>query len=219
MTNLIIIGTGDFAEVAYDLLEETNLYNIIGFGVEKAFQKEDTFCKKPVYLIEDLRLVDSNSRCQIFIAIGPNKINSTRERIYKEFKNLGYLFIKYIHKSAIVSQSSSIGENCMIFPNVIIEPFAKVGNNCIIWSSSVLCHHSTLEDNCFVAPGVKISGRTHVGRNCFLGINSTIREKVVVSEYCIIGAGVLIKKDTVKNAVYSEKGTPIVSLNSLEINL
>ncbi len=170
----------------------------------------------PIYDFEDISKLFKASSIEVFVAIGPNKTNSVRERLCKDVLSLGYKLIKYVHPSAHVWNEEVIGYNSFIFPNCIVEPFAEVGNNCVMWSGSILAHHSCLCDNVFMAPGAKISGRTIIKRNCFIGINSTIRDNIVVEENCIIGAGAIIKKSTIKNGVYSSTGTLLHNQNSFE---
>jgi sugar O-acyltransferase (sialic acid O-acetyltransferase NeuD family) len=214
-TPLIIIGTGDFAEVAFYFLRENGSYEILGFSEELAFIKKKNFCDLPIFKFEELESKFSPAQVKILVAVGPNKINTVRERLFNEVKNKGYTCIRFIHPTAVVWSPDSIGENGFIFPGCIVEPFAYVGNNSALWSGSILAHHSKIEDHCFIAPGCTISGRVVIKNNCFLGINSTIRDSIIINERCIIGAGAVIKKDTIANGVYSESGTLLRNENSL----
>jgi sugar O-acyltransferase (sialic acid O-acetyltransferase NeuD family) len=214
MKKLLIIGTGDYAQVAVFYLK--SIYDIVAYSEEAAYRKFDFKDDLPIYDFEDISKLFKVSAIEVFVAIGPNKTNSVRERLCKEVLNLGYKLIKYVHPTAYVWSEEAIGYNSFIFPNCIVEPFALVGNNCVMWSGSILAHHSSLDDNVFMAPGAKISGRTIIKKNCFIGINSTIRDNIVVEENCIIGAGAIIKKSTIKNGVYSSTGTLLYNQNSFE---
>lgn len=219
MTNLVIVGTGDFAEVAAYFFKESNQYNLVAFAEERAYIRKENFCDLPVIATEDIVHLFPSSNYRIFVAIGPGKVNTVRERIYLDLKKRNYSFATYIHRTAFVWDNACIGENSIIFPHVVIEPFAKVGNNCVLWSSSVLAHHSVVDDNCFIAPGAKLSGKVHVKKNCFIGINATIRDHVIVEANNIIGAGAVIKKNTIINGVYSHSGTAIYNQDSFESKL
>lgn len=211
---LLIVGTGDYAESAFYFLNTDSDYTIVGFAENRAYRKKDKFCDLPVFDLDDIESSFSVSALRILVAIGPNKVNTVRERIYTELKNKGFSFIKFIHKRAFVWSEDAIGENSFIFPNVIVEPFAYVGNNCVLWSGSILAHHVIVGDHCFLAPGVSISGRTRVHNNCFLGINCTIRDNIIIKERCIIGAGAVVKKTTTSSGVYSSNETPLLNTNS-----
>jgi sugar O-acyltransferase (sialic acid O-acetyltransferase NeuD family) len=209
---LLIVGTGDYAQMAYFYLSDT--YEIIGFSEESAFRKKDTFESLPIYNFEEINDFFNSEEVKVFVAVGPNKVNTVRERLYKEVTKKNFKCINYIHPKAYVWDHKAIGENSFIFPNCVVEPYASVGNNCVMWSGAMLAHHSILEDNNFMAPGASVSGRTMIKKNCFLGINSTVRDNVIVAENTIIGAGAVIKKNTEKDGVYSVKRTDLYNQNS-----
>jgi len=212
MEKLLIIGTGDYAEVAYFYLSQ--VYDIIGFSEESAYRVLDSFQELPIVNFEDINELYNFKDIKILVAIGPNKTNSVRERLFLEVKKMKFECITFIHPNAQVWDKNAIGENSFIFPNSVIEPFASVGNNCVVWSGAILSHHSKLMDNSFMAPGALVSGRTIIKNNCFLGINSTVRDNIIVEMNCIVGGGAVIKKNTITNGVYSDSGTELYNTNS-----
>ncbi|MFZ7114108.1 MAG: acetyltransferase [Bacteroidota bacterium] len=207
MKNLIIVGTGDYALVAFHFLKQTGVYNIISFSEEMNFIRFGVVEGLPNIPFEELEFKAPPDDVMLLIAIGPNKVNSVRERLYLSAKEKGYSFIKYISPQASVWDENAIGENSFIFPNCVVEPFAKVGNNSILWSGAIVAHHSEVKDNCFLAPGACVSGRSVIGSNSFIGINATIRDNIIIGEKCIVGGGALIKKNIADGGVYSQTGT------------
>lgn len=214
MKNAIIVGTGDYALVAYHLLKKEGKYHVIAFSEERNYIRFHKIEDLPNIPFEDLEEKAPAEDTVLLIAIGPNKVNSVRERLYLIAKEKGYSFITYISPDASVWDENAIGENSFIFPKCVVEPFAKVGNNSVLWSGAILAHHSEVKDHCFLAPGVCISGRSVIGNNTFVGINSTVRDNVIVAEKCIIGGGAIIKKNTEAGSVYSAKGTSIYGTDS-----
>lgn len=213
MEKLLIIGTGDYAIVASFFLA-TN-YEVIGYAEEASYRKRDSIEGLPIFNFEDITDLFKPSEVKILVAVGPNFVNTVRERLFNEIKQLKFECITYIHPDASVWDVTAIGENSFIFPHVVVEPYATVGNNSVMWSGAALSHHSKLGDHCFMAPGSLVAGRTIIKNNCFLGINSTVRENLIVEEKGIIGAGALIKKNTVINGVYSAKGTALYNADSI----
>ncbi|WP_299550014.1 acetyltransferase [Seonamhaeicola sp.] len=212
MEKLLIIGTGDYADMASYYLSEK--YRIIGFAEEAAYRTLEEFKGLPIMNFEDIHSLYSPNDIKVLVAVGPNKVNSVRERLFLEIKEMKYECITHIHPKAYVWDEQAIGENSFIFPNVTVEPYATVGKNCVLWSGAILSHHSKLMDHSFMAPGSTVSGRTTIKNNCFLGINSTIRDNLVIESHCIIGGGAIIKKNTVPNGVYSDIGTALYNTNS-----
>lgn len=219
MKSIVIVGTGDYAEMAYHYLKRDNYNEVIAFSVEKAFKTVKEFCELPVVNFEDIRNDFPPETYELLIAIGPNKVNTVRERLYFEAKNLGYNFITYISPRANVWDSNIIGENSFIFDGCVVEPGVIIGCNTVLWSGTVVAHHSTIGDHCFLAPSVAVSGKITIKNNCFIGINATIRDHVTIAEYCIVGCGAVIKKSTIKNGVYSTKGTDLLRDDSIKTHV
>lgn len=215
MKNLVIVGTGDYAMVAYEILKREGQYNIIAFSEERDFIRHHMIGSLPNVPFEELEFKTPPSDVILLIAIGPNKVNTVRERLFLEAKKIGYSFLTYISSESSVWDKNKIGENTFIFPGCVVEPFASIGNNCVLWSGSIVAHHSLIKDHCFLAPGVCISGRTEVGSNTFIGINATVRDNISIGEKCIIGGGALIKKNIEDGGVYSALPTERFNDDSL----
>ncbi len=216
MKCIVIVGTGNLAEIAIQYLKRDLDNQIVAFSVEKEYKKTSNFCGLPVIDFEELSKLFPPETTDLLIAIGPNRVNMVRQRLYQEAKNMGYSFITYISPRANVWNPDKIGENSFIFDGCIVEPEAEIGVNTIMWSGSLVAHHSIVGDHCFLAPSSVISGKTIVKNNCFIGINATIRDHIVIEENCIIGCGAVIKKNTKKHGVYSTKETKLYHENSLE---
>jgi len=212
MKKLLIIGTGDYAQVAHYFITTEKLYEVIGFSEEKAFIRKKEVFGLNIIPFEEIESFDKS--IMVLVAIGPNKVNTVRERIYNEVKQKGFFCITYISPQAVVSDVSAIGENSFIFPKCVVEPFASIGNNSVLWTGATVAHHSEIKDHCFLAPGVNVSGRTIVNNNCFIGINATVRDNLVIAEKCIIGGGAVIKKNTEAGGVYSAAPTGLYNNDS-----
>ena len=214
MKKVIIFGTGAFAEVAYFYLTEDSNYDVVGFTINKKFITEENFCGLPVIEFENIESKYSPTEFSMFIAIGYKNMNKIRANIFNESKQKGYQLISYINSKATVWKNLSIGENCFILENNVIQPFVKIGNDVILWSGNHIGHHSTISDHCFISSHVVISGFTKINSYSFLGVNSTIRDGVTIASECLIGAGALILKNTKKGGVYTSKDANLLSVSS-----
>jgi sugar O-acyltransferase (sialic acid O-acetyltransferase NeuD family) len=214
MKKVIIFGTGAFAEVAYFYLTEDSNYDVVGFTINKKFITEENFCGLPVIEFENIESKYSPTEFSMFIAIGYKNMNKIRANIFNESKQKGYQLISYINSKATVWKNLSIGENCFILENNVIQPFVKIGNDVILWSGNHIGHHSTISDHCFISSHVVISGFTKINSYSFLGVNSTIRDGVTIASECLIGAGTLILKNTKKGGVYTSKDATLLSISS-----
>ena len=214
MKPIIIFGAGKVAQIIHFFFSEYTQREIISFCVDSKYKIQDKLNDIPI--IEFDNLVDSYppSAVDIFVAMGYQDMNKSREDKYQLFKDLGYTLASYIDANSNIPKNCIIGENCFLMNNVIIHPFVKIGNNVFIWGGSMVGHHSKIDDHSWITSSSNISGNSSIGRNCFLGLNSSIGNSIKVQDYCFIGANSLIIKSTKKSEVFITAGTKPMRLNS-----
>lgn len=193
---LIIFGIKQFAELAHFYFSNDSDYEVVSFCVDKEYKDINEFMGLPVYSFEDLDL--DIKEFYYFLAIFDNK---KRAEKFIELKNKKYKMATYI-SSKCVCFSESVGENCFILENNIIQPFVKIGNNNIIWSGNHIGHHSIIEDHVFISSHVVISGNCHVSSFCWLGVNSAIKNDLILSENTFVAMSSMITKNTKSNKKY-----------------
>lgn len=217
MKSAVIFGTADFAEVARVYLDADSPYRVAAFTVHERFLDRPELLGLPVVPFETLTETHPPEEYDIFVALGFGKVNRTRAALVAEAKSSGYRPLTYISSRASHVGHFTIGENCFIFENNVIQPFVSIGDNTILWSGNHVGHHSTIGSNVFIASHAVISGHCTIGDNCFIGVNATFRHGVVVAPECVIGAGALIMKDTIPRGVYKVKGTEPAEYTSDEL--
>jgi sugar O-acyltransferase (sialic acid O-acetyltransferase NeuD family) len=198
---LILIGTGAFAQVAFEYFTHDSPYEVVGFAVEKEFIGGNDLFGLPVVPFEELTGHFSPDDHHFFVAITYFGLNRVRARLFEQARELGYRAASYVSPDAFVWKNVDLGEHCFVFEKAVIQPFAKIGANVIFWSGSFIGHHSTVADHCFVAAHSAVNGTVSVGAYSFLGANSTIANHVSVAENCIISAGSHVMSDVEKDQV------------------
>lgn len=214
---LIIVGTGLFAEVVQCYFDELSPYEVIGFACHKAFKQEDAVRGLPLHALEDLHLVHPPGSVTLFVAVGYKQMNRTRQKVYTELKSAGYTFATFVHPAIKLWDSVSLGENVFIFEDNTIQPFTKIGNNTILWSGNHIGHHTSVGDHCFISSHVVISGSCTVGNNVFIGVNATFHDGLTIGDECLIGAGAVISKSTNPKEVFVPVSTKPFHKNSDEV--
>lgn len=199
---LVIVGAGEFAEIAYHYFTRWSPYEVVAFSVEKAFIDKERLFNLPVVPFEELEKFYGPDEHKIFVAVTYTQLNRVRTKLHKKAKEKGFSFATFVHPTAFVDETAQIGDNCFIFELNNIQYNAKIGNNVIIWSKNHIGHRAVIKDNCFISTGVTISGYCEVGENCFLGVNSCIADYKKIAKDCIIGAGAVVLKDTEEGKVY-----------------
>lgn len=218
MSRVVIFGCGQLAEVASFYLTSDTDSSIEAFVVDAEYMNASEFCARPLVSLEYFYANFSPSEYKLFMPIGYKKMNSIREKKYLEAKSHGFDFYSYISSKSIC-YANKIGENTLILENNVIQPFVKIGNNCMIWSGNHVGHHSVIADHCFISSHVVISGSTSIGKNTFLGVNATIGDNVTIGERNLIGAASIISCDTEPDSVYTACKSSLRKFKSHKIRL
>nr|WP_319374587.1 acetyltransferase [uncultured Methanobacterium sp.] len=199
---LIIVGDGEFAEIAYEYFTHDSEYDVKAFAVEKDYLEKNELFGLPVVPFEDLETIYDPSEYDVFVAITFTQLNRVRTRLYHEVKRKGFNVASYVSSHAFVWHNVKIGENCFIFENNVLQYHVELGNNIVLWSGNHVGHRAKIGDNCFVTSHVVISGYCDIGESSFLGVNSTLADFLKIGKDCIIGAGSNIVRDTEDAKVY-----------------
>lgn len=203
MKDLIIVGAGEFAQIAYEYFTVDAKRNVIGFCVNREFKKEGSLLGLPIFEYEDLFQKFPPESVELFVAIPATKFNEVRKKFFLELKGRGYKLATYISSRAFFWRNVEIGENCFIFEDNTIQPFVRIGDNVIMWSGNHIGHRSQIGSHSFLTSHVVVSGYCNIGEGCFLGVNSTFNDKISVANHCVVGAGSLVTKSLqTPNAVY-----------------
>lgn len=201
MRNLLIFGVGKFAEVAAYYFETEGGFRVTAFVVDDEYFAAETFYGRPVILASEL---PGHKLCQgfFFAAVGSSRNNSVREEKVNLLTSLGLAPASFVSKFAYIGANVTLGTHCFILENNVIQPFAKIGNNVVLWSGNHVGHHSLVESNCFVSSQCVISGSVEIHHNAFLGVNSTVLPGVVVGESAVVSAGALVTKSLEANCAF-----------------
>jgi len=102
----------------------------------------------------------------------------------------------WISESAYVIGDVEIGEECCIFPGVVIRgDFSPIhiGNNTDIEDNSVLHVKSAMDigENVVIGHNTVVHCR-RIGNNTMIGNNATILDETEIGEKCVIAAGAVV---------------------------
>lgn len=203
---LIIVGLGEIAEMAMEYFTSDSSYSVVAFAAEENYIKEDFFIGLPVVKFETLEQTHPSNQVKIFVAIGYNCLNRGRMRLYLQTKAKGYELVSYVSSRAFIGEDVSIGDNCFILENNVIQRKAVIGNDVTLWSGNHIGHRSRISDHCFISSHVAISGYCTIGTGCFMGINSCTADHVDIGKDCLIGAGAVLLSDAEQGKIY--RGNP-----------
>ena len=207
---IVIVGTGETADIAFEYFSYDDIYEIAGFAVNKEYLTVDSYKNKPIVAIENMQNTFPPGQFKVFVAISSGKLNQNRENLYLTMKAMGYSCVSYISPKAFVWRTAEIGENCFIFENNVIQHGVKIGNNVTLWSGNHIGHQTRIRDHVFVSSHCVISGYCDIGENSFLGVNCTIADHIKVGRDCFIGMGALVGR-SLENNILIKPAKSVVS--------
>jgi sugar O-acyltransferase (sialic acid O-acetyltransferase NeuD family) len=203
---LIIYGTGETADIAYEYFTNDSPYEVIGFAMDEAFIQDKLHNGLPVFNFENIETLYSPKDFEFFVGTSYGKLNRDRMKMYEAVKLKGYRCASYVSTSAFVWHNVKIGENTMILEHTVLQHKASVGNNVIIWGGCYIGHQSKIKDHVFLAPRVAIPGFCEIGEFSFMAVNSAVNDFVKIAKDNFIASGAVVTKDTASG--FLMKGVP-----------
>lgn len=192
--NLLIVGAGEFADIAYEYFTVDSDYNVVGFAVETDYLTDDIKFDLPVVDLAEIETRFPPDTVEVHVAVTSTQLNQVRERLVGLMRAKGYRLASYVSSHAFVWRTVTLGENVFIFENNVIQHGVKIGDGVVLWSGNHIGHQSRIEDFCFVSSHAVISGYCTIGRRSFLGVNCTFADHVSIAADSFIGLGSVLNK-------------------------
>jgi len=191
--DLILIGGGGHVKVVIDALKGQNKLSIFGI-LDKNIPAGKAVLG--IKVLGDDSLLENLFEKGIkkaFICVGSIGDVSTRKKIYKKVKSIGYELPYIIHSQAYISDNVFIGEGSFLAAGVIINPGTKIGKNVIINTKASVDHDCKIGDFVHIAPGSILGGNINIGNNVHVGMGAIVVQGVVIKENTFIKARELVK--------------------------
>lgn len=200
MADILIFGTGQIADVAKAYFDAHSPDRVVGFTVDKAYMRSSEHFGLPVVAWEELEQTFPPDKVKIIGPLSYQSLNEFRRLRHSDGKERGYTFTSFIHPSAQIC-NASIGENCFILENCIIQPYTRIGDGCIIWSATHIGHHTVIGDYCFLSSQIGISSGVTIGDDCFIGGQVGIINGMNIGNECFLESRSVIRRDLPSGSV------------------
>lgn len=186
--SIIIIGTGGHAVSIANVAHGSGM-NVIAFVDDN--KVGTNLLNIPV--ISSQQCINEHPTANLGVAIGDNAV---RERVSNEYKTImpNARFPALIHSSAVVGINTEVGEGTVVMPQVNIGPNCKVGEFCILNTSSSIDHDCEMDAFSSVAPRVVTGGNVKIGLGSAVSIGSTIKHGIIIGDDVVIGANSYVNK-------------------------
>src|ERR1700722_14791927 len=114
MANLLIFGAGDIAELAHFYFERDSSHRPVGFVVDGAYLKENSFKGLPVAAFEEVATAFPPEEFQAFVALSYAQINALRATKCAAMEEAGYALVSYVSSRTTIFEGFKPGPNAFI---------------------------------------------------------------------------------------------------------
>lgn len=110
-------------------------------------------------------------------------------------------FYTFIHPTAYVAKSASIGLGCVIQSNCVINPNVVIGNHNTFNAACLVGHDTVIGHSNFFAAHTVIGSGLTLKNYIFTGLNSSLRNMVTIQDNVIVGMASNVTKNVGENEV------------------
>jgi sugar O-acyltransferase (sialic acid O-acetyltransferase NeuD family) len=191
---LLIIGAGGHGRVCAEVAGSSGL-TVVGF-----LDNDPTLARS---CIDGLAVLGGDAVAEIYTVsevllingVGSVAETSLRRRVYDRFSVHGFEFAILTHPSAVVAKSVEIAFGAQIMALAVLQPGAKIAENCIVNTGAVIEHDVSIGAHSHIAPGAVICGAVRVGVGCHIGTGATIIQGLSIGDGALVAAGAVVVRD------------------------
>ena len=187
---IVILGTGLFVSEVVDMLEGTGRFEVTAFIENRVREKAGKpLAGRPVIWIDDARRLAGSHRAL-------RGLSTTRCAVFIEQATaMGFEFATFLHPTACISRTSSVGEGSIVCPGVIIASHTTIGSHVILNRGVLVGHDTMIGDLVTVSPGANIAGRVEVKEGAYIGMGAVVLDRITIGAHSIVGAGAVVTRD------------------------
>jgi sugar O-acyltransferase (sialic acid O-acetyltransferase NeuD family) len=196
MADLILFGLKQFSQIAHYYITHDTNDKVVCLTIDDNFFDSEPFPEWTkgmdiIPLSQTLKMQGDDHK--IFAPLSARNMNKDREDLFNRLKAQGFRFYSYISSNA--KNYGTVGDNCFILENNLIQPFTTIEDNVVLWSGNHIGHHSSIGKNTMITSHVVISGNCSVGRNCFFGVNASVKDNTSIADSVFVSMGACVNKN------------------------
>jgi sugar O-acyltransferase (sialic acid O-acetyltransferase NeuD family) len=203
--NIIIVGAGGFARELRQFVPSCfppDKYRLKGFLSNNPRDLDRYNLPEPILGDPEDYVPEPNDR--FLLAIGNVE---HRRRIVEELKSHGGEFLTFIHPTAYVDSSATLGEGCIIYPFVTIMNQARLADYVTMNIYSSAGHDTQIGSHCNLSPYATMNGFSVLEDEVVLGTHSTVLASHRVGHGSKVSANSAVTSDVRPNTlVYGVPG-------------
>ncbi|CAG9177233.1 UDP-3-O-(3-hydroxymyristoyl)glucosamine N-acyltransferase [Cupriavidus laharis] len=193
VSSVVIAGSGGLGLELYDYLQveaSAGAPNIAGFIDDRPGKVPEGLDVPYLGPIMQYRSAPNQA---VLVAIGSPE---ARQSVLSWLLQNGMMVPSYVHATAIVSPSSSMGVGALIFPFTVVSRGATVEDGVV---ANVFCgigHGSRVGACSVLSPYAVLNGDSAIGSRCFLGTRATLYPGVKIGVECTVDSHTGVSSST-----------------------
>jgi len=188
----IIIGAGISGTALLEMIDN-NEYTIVAFIDDDKAKHGKVIGGVPV--VGNASLIKNFAEALPVGAIVSITDNSSRKKIYKALKTLGFTILKVINQNSIINDKVKIQEGTVIMAGVIINSNVNIGVNNIVQSGAIIESNTFIGDHTLISSGAIIGSDVKIGESVMIGMGSIIASGISISDNSVVAAGTVVSSD------------------------
>ena len=120
---------------------------------------------------------------------------AAKRRCVTVLRERGAAFIRVVHRTAVVSPRTELGEGVILCPGTIVTAGARLGKFVAVNLNSTVAHDAVVGDWCQLHCHVDITGGVVLGAGVLVGSHASIQPGVRVGEGAVVGVGAIVTRD------------------------
>lgn len=189
--DIILLGGGGHCKACIDVIEQSDLYRIIGILDMPALKGTNILGYEVIGTDDELPVFIRTVK-NYFITVGQIKSSTKRVNLFNLLKSFNLQLPVITSPFSYIAKSARIAEGSIIMHQALVNADAIIGKNCIINSKALIEHDAVIEDHCHISTAAIINGGVKVGRESFIGSNSVTKQYISISENSFIKANCLV---------------------------
>jgi sugar O-acyltransferase (sialic acid O-acetyltransferase NeuD family) len=201
MSPLLLIGGGGHCRSCIDVIEKTGRFQIAGI-VDFNETTDAARLGYPWLGSDDAVPTLLKQYRSVLITVGQVKSPDIRIALFEKLSALGAEFPVIVSPLAHVSKHAVVKAGTVVMHGAIINATASVGENCIINSQSLVEHDACVAAHCHLSTGARLNGDVHVDAGSFIGSGAVVHHGVRIARRCIVGAGAVVAKNLTEGTTF-----------------
>ena len=139
-------------------------------------------------------MIDSVLKSNLYYK-GQIKSANLRLKLHSSLKSMGAKFPTIKSPHSYVSKHVALQEGTIVMHGAILNAGSSIGKNCIINNQTLIEHDAEIGDHCHIATGAVINGEVSVGDETFIGSGVVTKQCISIGKNCVFGAGAVVKRN------------------------